>query len=84
MRKQAASIQYTVRGIPPEVDHVLRKTAERRKQSLNRVIVDELTSATVGEKPKADFSDVVGRWVPDAEFDEILAAQRQIDRDKWK
>jgi len=48
------------------------------------VILDELTQATVGRKRKADFSDLVGRWTPDAAFDEILAAQRKIDRDKWK
>jgi hypothetical protein len=35
-------------------------------------------------KPRIDFSDLVGRWVPDPGFDETLAAQRQIDEDRWK
>ena len=67
-----------------EVDHALRKKAERRKESLNQVILDELMLATIGNRQRADFSDLVGRWTPDGAFDEILKSQRQIDWDKWK
>ena len=84
MRPHAAFIQYTIRGVPPEVDRVLRQKAAGRKQSLNQVILDELTEATIGRLRGADFSDLVGRWTPDAAFDGILAEQRQVDRDKWK
>ena len=82
MKQQAR--QYTIRGVPPEVDRALRKKANSRKQSLNQLIVDELTAATLGSRKREDFSDLVGKWVPDSAFDEILAAQRQIDSDKWK
>jgi hypothetical protein len=81
---QAKSVQYTVRGIPSEVDLALRRKAAQRKQSINQVIVDELTRATVGRVQKADFSDLVGRWTPDPEFDEIVASQRHIDWEMWK
>jgi hypothetical protein len=84
MRWQAPDVQYTVRGIPPEVDRALRRKAAQRKQSLNQIIIDELTAATTGVRKRADFRDVVGQWTPDPEFDEILASQRQIDPDKWK
>ena len=84
MKQQAEGIQYTIRGIPPEVDRVLRQKAARRKQSLNRVILEELTQAAIGGSRRADFSDIVGRWTPDPAFDEILAAQRPIDWDRWK
>ena len=84
MKQQARPIQHTIRGIPREVDRVLRQKAAQRKQSLNQVILDELTVATVGRQQRADFSDLVGRWTPDPAFDEILAAQRQIDWDKWR
>ena len=67
------------RRIPPEVDRELRRKAAQRKQSLNQIIIDELTAATIGVRKRADFHDVVGRWTPDPEFDEILASQRQID-----
>jgi len=84
MKQQASLAQYTIRGVPPEVDRVLRQKAARRKQSLNRVILDELIAASIGQRRKADFSDLVGKWTPDPAFDEIMAAQRQIDWEKWK
>ena len=84
MKQQAGQIQYTIRGIPAEVDRALRQNAARRKQSLNRVILEELAQAAIGGGRRVDFSDVVGQWTPDPAFDEILAAQRQIDWDRWK
>lgn len=84
MKRQARVFQYTIRGVPTEVDHALRQKAAQRKESLNQVIVEELTLATIGNLQRADFSDLVGRWIPDAAFDEILNSQRQIDWGKWK
>lgn len=83
MKKQA-QIQYTVRGVPEEVDRALRQKARRRKQSLNQVILDELAALTLGRQQRADFSDLAGKWVPDPAFDKIMASQRRIDWDKWK
>lgn len=83
MRK-LSPIQYTIRGVPSEVDRVLRQRAKERGKSLNQVLIDELTVATVGHPKRADFSDLVGKWTPDAAFDEIMASERQIDPDKWK
>ncbi len=84
MSEEAHCVQYTIRGVPPEVDRLLREKAARRKQSLNQIILEELTAATVGHRARADFSDLVGQWTPDPAFDQILSAQRQIDPDKWK
>jgi hypothetical protein len=84
MKRQAPSIQYTIRGVPPEVDRALRKKAAKKKLSLNQVIVEELAAATTGTRKRADFADLVGHWTPDPAFDETIAAQRQIDPDKWK
>jgi hypothetical protein len=84
MKRQAKTVQYTLRGVPSDVDHVLRQKAAQRKQSLNQVILDELILVTVGRQHRADFSDLVGKWTPDPAFDEILAAQRTIGMDKWK
>jgi hypothetical protein len=77
-------VQYTSRGVPSEVDRALRQKAAQLKISLNQVVIEELTRATIGRTRKADFSDLVGQWTPDPAFDEIIAAQRQIDWDKWK
>ncbi|HEY1240825.1 MAG TPA: hypothetical protein VGF16_09725 [Bryobacteraceae bacterium] len=82
--KRQADIQYTIRGVPPEVDRALRQRAERRKKSLNQLILDELTAVTIGDRPRADFSDLVGRWTPDPAFDEIISSQRRIDWKKWR
>ena len=84
MKAQAKTVQYTIRGVPREVDHVLRRKAAERHQSLNQVILDELVTATVGRQRRADFSHLVGRWTNDPAFDEIIASQRQIDSDKWR
>ena len=85
MSKPASSrVYYTIRGVPPEVDRALREKAARQRQSLNRVILDELTPALIGRPVKVDFSDVAGQWKPDPAFDEIIASQRQIDAEKWK
>ena len=82
--KRQAPVQYTIRGVPPEVDDALRQKAARRKLSLNQIVVEELTTAAIGVQRRADFSDLVGRWTSDPAFDEIMAAQRRIDWDKWK
>jgi plasmid stability protein len=85
MRKRAQSwVDYTIRGIPAEVDRAIRVKAAKTKQSLNRVVLDELTRALTGNPVRADFSDLVGRWAPDPEFDEVIASQRRIDTDKWE
>jgi len=85
MRKTSDSaVHYTIRGVPPEVDRVLRMKAAQRNLSLNRLVLDELTRASIGRSVRADFSDLVGNWQADPAFDEVVASQRQIDPDKWK
>jgi len=40
--------------------------------------------AVASGQRKADFSEFVGKWIPDPAFDELMAAQRRIDAEKWK
>jgi plasmid stability protein len=84
MEKQAHDIEYTIRGVPPDVDRALRRRAAQRKQSLNDTVIEELRAAMLSSSKRADFGDLVGRWTPDPAFDEAISAQRQIDPDKWK
>lgn len=84
MSVKAKLAQYTIRGVPAEVDRELRRKARQRNQSLNQVVVEELTAATQGAKKRADFTSWLGGWVDDPAFDEALRAQRQIDWDMWR
>jgi len=84
MKQQAEQVQYTIRGVPREIDRLLRRRASQQKKSLNQVVLEGLAQATVGDTKRADFSDLVGRWTADPEFDKVLASMRQVDREKWK
>lgn len=84
MKAHAKRVDYTVRGVPAEVDRLLRQRSAKLKRSLNQVILDELTRATTGRPQKSDFSDLVGRWSRDPAFDKVVASQRQVDWAKWK
>ena len=83
MAVHAKTVQYSVRGIPRDVDRLLREKAAHRQISLNRVVVEELTRATIGRPSQADFSDLAGKWLPDPGFDKIVKAQRRVDRKEW-
>jgi hypothetical protein len=82
MKRKARQIQYTIRGVPREVAAILRRKAAQCAQSLNQVVLDELAAATGERKIRTEFSDVLGRWTPDAAFDEIVDSQRKIDLEK--
>jgi len=79
-------IQYTIRGIPPDVDRSLRARARRKGISLNRLLVDELSAAGgVGMETKhRSLKALGGKWLEDEEFDRILSQQRKIDSELWK
>ncbi len=80
------AVQYTVRGVPREVDQRLRLRARQRRISLNQLLVEEL-SAAGGGAPRRRYrrlKDLGGRWQEDPAFDRTLAEQRRIDRELWK
>ena len=79
-----ADIQYTIRGVPEEVDRALRTKARRQGISLNKIVLSELSQAAGVREKKLDFSDVPGKWVEHPAFDEIIASQRKLDWGKWK
>jgi len=78
--------QYTIRGIPREVDRALRKKAHLRKMSLNQLLVEELTNAAIASPNRLyrSVAGIAGRWQEDPEFDRILEEQRQIDWSLWR
>ena len=49
------------------------------------VVENRYPSELTDEGPRrAEFSDLVGEWIEDVAFDEIVAAQRRIDPDIWE
>ena len=81
-----SEIQYTVRGVPSEIDQALRRKARERRISLNQLLVEELTDAveTASARRYRSLKGIAGRWQDDPEFDRALEEQRQIDRSLWK
>jgi hypothetical protein len=81
-------IQYTVRGISPAVDKVLRKKAKEENKSLNEVLVQALQKEAGMNEQKNEYHDLdflIGTWVHDSEVDEFFEKDlRKIDEDVWK
>jgi len=81
------SIQYTVRGIPEEIDRRARQRAAATNQSLNSVLVEALKSGLGVETEKRrydDLDDLAGTWVKDPQFDEAIASMDKVDEGLWK
>jgi hypothetical protein len=77
-------VQYTIRGIPREVDREMRRRAREKKISLNQLLVEELRSAAGTPRKYRSLEGIAGAWKDDPEFDRALEEQRQIDSDLWK
>jgi len=86
-RKRAGAIQFTVRNVPLQVEKALKRRARSRGTSLNAVLVEALSTAAGlnGEEHRYhDLDDLFGTWVEDADFDESIRAQDQIDEAMWR
>lgn len=81
-----SNVQYTIRGVPREVDLALRRKAHQRRVSLNRLLVEELTNAAGGAREQSyrSLKSIAGRWKEDPEFERILQGQRKIDWKLWR
>jgi hypothetical protein len=84
-----SSIQYTIRGVPLEVDAKLRRLASLRKQSLNQVVLEQLSSnkstSITKSKINTDFDDLFGKITPlEPEVVAALGAQREVNPKDWQ
>ncbi len=85
--------QITLRGIPAEVEKMIRREAEREGLSLNKAFISFL-ERTTGTKKKAqkrnslhrDLDHLCGIWTRKEaeEFLKNVELQRTIDEDLWK
>ncbi len=81
----------TLRGIPPEVERVIRRKADESGASVNRVVIDLLEEAVgAGKRRKKilhhDLDALAGAWSREeaARFARALAAERKIDPGLWE
>lgn len=85
--KKKATIQYTIRQVPEEVDAKLRELAVKEGCSLNYAVLDALTHAAGTKDSPLVFHDLdalAGSWVEDKAFDQAMSAFEQVDKDLWK
>jgi hypothetical protein len=82
--------QITLRGMDPEIEREIRRTAKKRGQSLNRVILDMIGQrAGISKKDKRPLADslrnLAGGWSEkDASaFLESIKSCEQIDEEMW-
>jgi hypothetical protein len=90
-----SNIQYTIRGIPPEIDAKLRRLASLRNQSLNQVVLEQLSSDKlnspkrsthiVKSKVNTDFDDLFGSITPlEPKVEAALGSQRVVNPKDWQ
>lgn len=85
--------QITLRGIPVEIEKMIKREAERKGMSLNKAFVSILEKAT-GTKGKEqkrkslhhDLDHLCGIWTKREaeEFTKTVEFQRRIDEGLWK
>ncbi|RJP35089.1 MAG: hypothetical protein C4536_01425 [Actinobacteria bacterium] len=82
--------QFTVRGLPEEIERRIVKEAKEKGISLNKAIVSLIEKEAGGKGKKAgahhDLDHLFGIWreVEGREFDGNLGLQREVDQDLWK
>ena len=78
--------QYTIRAVPPELDHLLRKRAREEHLSLNRAALKVLNEALSGndERIYHDLDFCINSWDDEPEVEQALKNQRKIDKDLWR
>lgn len=79
-------MRYTIRGIPPSVDRVLRARSRADGVSLNEATVAVLTEATgaADTRKRRDLGDIAGTWRSDKATEDALSAQDVVDESLWR
>lgn len=79
-------MQYTIRGIPAEVDAALRTRAREAGTSLNEAAIEALAegSGAAGRaRKRRHLGDIAGTWRADKGLEAALKAQDRVDEDLW-
>jgi hypothetical protein len=83
--------QITLRGMDPEMEQAIRKTARKSGKSLNRVILDMIReNASYRKSRKISQADslrtLAGGWSEKdaSDFLESIKSSEQIDEEMWR
>ena len=79
--------QITIRGIAPEIEQKIRRSAKDSRKSINQVIKEIIYKEFKQfESPAASIKELAGGWSPKeaAEFELSIKSCEQIDEDMWK
>jgi hypothetical protein len=85
--------QITLRGIPVEIERMIKREAERKGLSLNKAFISllEKSTSTKGKAQKSkslhhDLDHLCGTWTEREaeEFTKNVELQRRIDENLWK
>lgn len=84
--------QITIRGIPAEIEKLVRKEAQKKGISINKAflsLIEKTTGVRGAQKDKAachDLDRFFGIWTKAeaSRFNDCLEKQRSIDDDIWK
>lgn len=82
-----ATIQYTIRNIPPSVDKVIRKRSKQSGKSFNQTVVELLSLQTFGTtKIPSDnnFDWLFNKNTLDEPFDEAIESMSRVDKKLWQ
>ena len=80
-------MQYTIRGIPTEIDNALRARAQAAGTSLNEAAIDALAEGAGlagAPRKRRDFGDIAATWRPEKAVEAALAEQDRIDESLWR
>ena len=77
--------QLTIRGVPDEVSRRLVRLSRDQGRSVNRTVVDLLTTA-VGVDSRRRRLERYVTWTAEemTEFQRALSTQRVVDADLWR
>ncbi|MGH2538392.1 MAG: FitA-like ribbon-helix-helix domain-containing protein [Candidatus Promineifilaceae bacterium] len=84
--------QITVRNVSQGLHAALKREAERRGSSVNRLVLSllrqglGLQSADDGPRPHHDLDHLVGAWssAEASQFLDALSEQRQVEAELWR
>jgi plasmid stability protein len=80
----------TIRGCDENLAEILKETGRRRGISVNRLVLETLRNALIGEgkKPRryTDLDELAGTWsVAEADiFDRAVAEFESIEAEEWR